>query len=399
MKLLRSSIVISTLVFAALASGLGIAVAAQQSGNGSVEFIQSTQLFGGVPALTMRRHRNGDGTKPEFLSVTVVPGRGMDVLQITADLPGKGETELLDSPSLQDVSKIFGGPEDQFGNQDFHFGSAFLIPFANRMVGDLPKDEGPVTVKWGNTDIHLLPNATPTMDGRHYAIHGMLSSEAAASVTQHSKGDSGSVDAIFHCGDFHGHWPSQTDVEIRISLTGSEVLLSATARNVGPEPEPMGIGTHPYFRILSGDRAQVRLHIPGNTRALANNYTDVLPTGKVESVAGTPYNLRAPGGVALGKLPLDDQWIDLDRGPTGAATATLIDPLAHIGIQVAALSPQIHAIQAYAPLDKKFVAIEDQFNLNDPFGPEWNGRNTGMVQLAPGQSVTWKQGIRLFIPH
>jgi galactose mutarotase-like enzyme len=267
------------------------------------------------------------------------------------------------------------------------------------MLGDLPKADGPVTVQWGKTPLHLLPNATPTDDGRHYAIHGMLSGEAAATVSQHVSADGGDVEAIFHCGDFHGHWPSLTDVLIRVSLSGEEVHLSARAANVGPEAEPMGIGTHPYFRILSGDRTQVRLHIPGSERALVNNYTDVFPTGKVESVAGTPYDLRAPGGAALGERKLDDQWLDLSRDHEGVASAVLIDPKAHLGIRVAALSSQITAIQAYAPPDKMFVAIEDQFNRNDPFGAEWHGQSTGMVQLAPGESVTWAQCLSLFVPQ
>jgi aldose 1-epimerase len=374
------------------------------AGAHGVEFTKSKELFGGVPALIMRRHRTGDGTKPEFLSVTMLPGRGMEVLQVTVDLPGRGETELLDAPSLAEVAKIFGGPEDPYANQDFHFGSAFLIPFANRMLGDLPRSGGtnsdvPVTVNWGNRQLHLIGNAPPTADGRYYAIHGMLSGEAAATVTQHDIAGGGEVRATFHCGDFHGHWPSQTDVEIRVSLTGDAVLLSATARNAGHELEPMGIGTHPYFRILSGDRAQVRLQVPGATRTLANNYVDVFPTGQVVPVAGTPYDLRAPGGVALGRLALDDQWGDLTRDATGAATVVLIDPAAHFGVRVSALSPQIKAIQVYAPLDKKFVAIEDQFNRNDPFGVEWKGQPTGMVELAPGASVTWKQRLEVFVPR
>jgi len=267
--------------------------AAAGSDHAGVAFTQSKEFFGGMPALTMRRRRTGDSTKPEFLSVTMLPGRGMDVLQIVADIPGRGATALLDSPSIEQASKIFGGPEDQFGNQAFHMGSAFLIPFANRMLGDLPKAAGPVTVQWGKLPLRLLPNATPTADGRQYAIHGMLSSEAAATVSQHTTLDGGSVEAIFHCGDFGGHWPSQTDVEIRVSLTADEVRLSARARNIGHVKEPMGIGTHPYFRILSGERAQVRLHIPASERALVNNYTDVFPTGNVESVAGTSYAHRA----------------------------------------------------------------------------------------------------------
>jgi aldose 1-epimerase len=363
-----------------------------------VEFSKSTELFGGVPALTMRRHRTGDGTKPEFLSVTMLPGRGMDVLQITADLPGRCETALLDSPSIEEATRDFGGPNDQFGNQAFYMGSAFLIPFANRMLGDLPTADGPVTVKWGKTTLHLSPNSVTT-DGRHYAIHGMLSNEAAAAVSQHVTEDGGTVEASFHCGDFHGRWPSQTDIIIRISLTGDQALLSASTRNVGNESQPMGVGTHPYFRILGGNRAQVRVHVPGATRMLVNNYTDVFPTGKVESVAGTPYDPRAPNGVALGNLAFDDQWGDLTRDSSGAATAVLIDPKVHFGVQISALSPQMRAIQVYSPLNKNFVAIEDQFHRNDPFGPEWNGRPTGMEELAPGESVAWKQSIRLIIPH
>jgi hypothetical protein len=38
---------------------------------------------------------------PEFLSVTLLPGRGMNVLQITAYIPGKGEVNLLASPSIE----------------------------------------------------------------------------------------------------------------------------------------------------------------------------------------------------------------------------------------------------------------------------------------------------------
>ena len=56
------------------------------------------------------------------------------------------------------------------------------------------------------------------------------------------------------------------------------------------------------------------------------------------------------------------------------------------------MSPHIRAIQVYSPVDKSFIALEPQFNYGDPFGKEWNGADTGMVTLAPGESVTWKVG-------
>jgi galactose mutarotase-like enzyme len=385
------------------------AVAATQASSGAefasresrdkIEFSHSKQLFGGLPAVTLHRQRTGDGSKPEFLSVTVLPGRGMDVFQITADLPGRGETALLESPSLEEASMIFGGPDDEFGNQTFHMGAAFLIPFANRVLGDLPTDDRPVTAQWGRTTLHLTANFPSTApDIRHYAIHGMLSNEQVAHYSQRSVRDGGAIEGIFHCGDFHGHWPSRTDVDIRVSLTGSEVLLSVRASNVGKEAEPMGIGSHPYFRIISGMRSRVRLQVPASSRAEVNNYSDVFPTGRVVPVEGTAYDLRAPSGVALEGLLLDDNWIDLKRDTSGSATTVLVDPGAHLGLRIAALSPEIKAIQVYAPAGKNFVAVEDQFNLNDPFGKEWEGRATGMVELSPGHSVVWKQSLQLFVP-
>ena len=145
----------------ALLLATSVSLHAAEPAPSAVEFSQSKELFGGQPALIMRRHRTGDGSRPEFLSVTMLPGRGMDVLQITADIPGRGESELLDSPPLAEAAKIFGGPEDQFGNQAFHMGSAFLIPFANRMLGDLPRQDGPVNVPWNKSTLHLIPNAPP----------------------------------------------------------------------------------------------------------------------------------------------------------------------------------------------------------------------------------------------
>jgi galactose mutarotase-like enzyme len=76
----------------------------------------------------------------------------------------------------------------------------------------------------------------------------------------------------------------------------------------------------------------------------------------------------------------------------------LTDPASNYGIHVDAVSPEIKTVQAYSPIDKQFVAIEEQFNFSDPFGKEWHGMDTGMVTLKPGQSVTWHVRLALFAP-
>ena len=48
----------------------------------------------------------------------------------------------------------------------------------------------------------------------------------------------------------------------------------------------MGIGSHPYFSIPSGVRAQARLRIPASKLAVVNNYDDVFPTGQLVEASG-----------------------------------------------------------------------------------------------------------------
>jgi len=85
--------------------------------------------IGGEDVVTLARKATNSGSKPEFLSVTLLPGRGMNMLQVTAAVPGKGEIPLLRSPSVQDAAKLLNGTgRDQQGNMAFSMGGAFLIP-------------------------------------------------------------------------------------------------------------------------------------------------------------------------------------------------------------------------------------------------------------------------------
>jgi len=71
---------------------------------------------------------------------------------------------------------------------------------------------------------------------------------------------------------------------------------------------------------------------------------------------------------------------------------------AHYGVSIEGLSPEIKAIQVYAPPTRNFVAIEHQYNFGDPFGKEWGATDTGMVTLKPGQRTKWHVRLGLFVP-
>src|ERR1700758_1869488 len=107
-----------------------------------------TQI-GGQDIVKLERKPTSGGQQPEFLSATVLPGRGMNVFQITANIPGKGDVDVLASPSLTEAAaKLNGGPDDQNGNASFSFGGAFLVPYPNRILGKLSPDESTITTEW-----------------------------------------------------------------------------------------------------------------------------------------------------------------------------------------------------------------------------------------------------------
>ena len=118
-------------------------------------------LIGGQPAVTLTRLKTGDGSKPEFLSAVVFPGRGMNLFQITAYVPGKGEISLLHSPSIEEAASILGGPDDPYGTKAFTFGGAFLAPFANRIIGPLSNGNKTVSFEWQGNPLTLAVSRKP----------------------------------------------------------------------------------------------------------------------------------------------------------------------------------------------------------------------------------------------
>lgn len=360
-------------------------------------------VVGGQKAVELRRLQSGTGEKPEFLSVTLLPGRGMNLFQITAYLPGRGEVPLLASPSLESAAQVLnGGPDDQHGNKSFSMGGAFLFPFANRILSPVTKDpktgEPMVTATWHGRTIHLLANWHGKMPGAPlHAMHGDILALPSDHVDIQADEDSGKA-----IGEYtlpaNGQWFSDNKLKISIALRRDTVTATIVATNSGTEPEPVGIGWHPYFQIPSGIRANARLHVPAAMRVEVNNYDDVFPTGGVQSVIGTAYDFNAAEGAPLPDQLVDDSFIHLTRDSLGHAVSEIRDLGTNYGMRVTAMTPKIRAIQVYSPVNKSFIALEPQFNYADPFGAEWHGQDTGMVTLAPGESVTWQVQLQLFEP-
>jgi galactose mutarotase-like enzyme len=305
---------------------------------------------------------------------------------------------VLNAPLLEEAERLLDKDNDQFGNQVFKFGGAILLPFANRIRGDVAADGKTLTAIVAGRKVVLPANWSGNNPGaERHAIHGLMQRSHFQDVITRNGAQDSAVTATLHAGNFDGHWPSDTDVEVQAVLSHDAFDLTVIAKNVGSRPLPMGIGWHPYFVLPGGDRQDVRLHLPSQTRAVMNNYDDSFPTGQRVSVKGSEYDFSAPEGRPLDKIYLDDNYSVLNY-EQGKSVSELIDPAAKYGLRLITLTPRIKSIQVYAPLDKNFVAIEPQFNLPDPYNRNWGNLDNGMVLLPPGESVTWRVRLELFTP-
>lgn len=358
----------------------------------------SLPTLGGQQVIVLHRQRSGDGNNPEFLSVTLLPGRGMNVFQITAFLPGKGEVPLLVSPSLTDAAKLLSGKSaDADGNESFMMGGAFLFPFANRILGPTTPDGRYVRATWHGRTVLLRANWHGSRPGSApQALHGQLLTAKAASIQNIALPDGAAISATYHL-PADGHWFSDNELRVRVALRAETLTFTLVGTNTGQQEEPVGFGWHPYFRLPSGERANARLHIPAYARAAVNNPDDMFPTGKLLPVQGTPYDFTADVGSPLTGT-VNDAFLQLHRTKQGYTICRIMDVGADYGLEIAALTPLVRTILLYSPVDQPLIVLEPQFNNGDPFGREWRNTGNGMVTVPPGGRVTWKARLRLFQP-
>jgi aldose 1-epimerase len=354
---------------------------------------------GGQDVITLQRTQMVGGGGPEFLSTTLMPGRGMTMLQISAYLPNKGEVNLLASPLLESAAEQLSGTgADAMGAKSLAMGAAIEIPWAGRIYGTRTEDGG-LTAMWRGAHLNLPTGVKDSygLDGA-VAAGGLLLKEPSTSVRTNIMPDGGEATATFRPRDFDGHWLSQTEIDTTVVLSGRVIEMKIVAHNIGDTAEPIGIGWHPRFAILSGHRGQMLLRLPEGLRAEVKDRRTGELSGRLLPVTGTEYDFTGQEGAQLGALNLDDSFVDLKRGMMAdGPVAELRDPESGYGLRITATSPTIKALRVYAPLDGSYLSIEPQFNYDDPFGHEWaKAEDTGMVVLQPGESTQWRVRLEIF---
>jgi aldose 1-epimerase len=350
---------------------------------------------GGEEVIHLVRTPDATASQPEFLTATLLPGRGLNILQLTAQIPGHGEVPLFMSPPLDQASAMLTGTgPDANGAISASMGAAFLTPWAGHLVGR-PTENAPgmLQLPWLGQRL-TFPAQEP---GSTLSTLGLLLNRGADSFHSDVILDGQSVEATYHPGTFSGNWPSTGSVHILAELTGHAMDLTVTVQNTGASPMPVGIGWLPYLNIASHDRARASLVIPSTTRLETNRSTGI-PTGRMVPVYGTSLDFVRARGTALGRTALDETFVRLttpvlSNGPV----AELRDTAWGYGVRILPLTANIKALRVIAPADKSFVAIGPYTNFEDPLGPEWDtSEGSGIATLQPGDSVQWKVRVEIF---
>ena len=344
----------------------------------------------------LRRALLVGGTAPEFLSATLLPGRGMTMLQITAFVPGRGEVALLASPALAEATMLL----DTNDARAREMGAPFEVPWGGSIAGNRSANGTHVVADWHGRGLTLPYTGTiGTADGSR---GGLLLPVSSTTVSNNTMPDGEEVQGTFEAGTFGGVWPSKTNATVQVLLSSRALDLRVTVLNTGTEPEPVGVGWSPHFRLPSGQREQARLKMPlGEVEEFRNGHAtgrftaNPMVEPEVKTAAGSePGSLRAraKSGRELGTAGLTETLVHLrpgflDSGPI----VELRDTAASVGLRLTAMTPLIRAIGVDAPAGEPTVTLRAQMNYDDPLSRVWgHDEDTGMVVLAPGQSVQWK---------
>ena len=355
---------------------------------GDANAVPSGPRPGGAEPVVLRRDQTAGNNLPEFRSATLLPGLGMELLQITASLPGRGEVALLAAPSVQDVADgttpARGGWNDRWG--------VIEVPWSGPVSGVLTPVGTTVRTSWRGKTIEA-PTDNPS---RSISEGGMLSVLSPDTTDATPEAQPTKVVAVFKGTDFNGRWPGTNDVTVSVALGATTLDLTVTAKNVGNSPEPMGLGWHPRFVIPSGNRDAVELRLPGGDELEITDQAKGIPTGKF-AAAGTAMARFQGRSWPIGPESVDARLAHPKPSAADAEVAAeLRDPQSGFGMRMSGLAGSTRELRVSSPGGSSYVSLGMQTNFDDPFGKEWTSSDDAIQTLQPGQTAEWKMRLEIF---
>jgi aldose 1-epimerase len=246
-------------------------------------------------------------------------------------------------------------------------GTPLMFPTVNRVRDGRMSFEG----RAFTFEPNLGPNFIHGLARRcAFALGPLTQGARAASAELHLDWDERQAD--------WARFPIKHRLTLAFVLRKSALAIRYTVTNEDRAKLPYGFGLHPYFRI-PGTREAVTVTVPLAKRMEA---VDMLPTGALLSVAGTPHDLRRP--LNLAGLALDDVYCGMT--PEKTAGFALAETTPRLAISLGASAEFTHVV-VYTPPERPFFCIENQTCSTDAHNLHARGkkREAHLLIVAPGK--------------
>jgi aldose 1-epimerase len=290
---------------------------------------------------------DGDGDARRALEARIVPGFGCNLVRFSVG--GRAVIDFDPAPLLA---------------HDFT-GTPVLYPTPNR-VRDC-------RYAWKGR-VHQQRRA-----GRDVYEHGLAHLEAWEADPPSVGADEARFAARLDCrpgSAMFEAFPFAHRLSLSFVLSPRGVAVEYAIENAGDEELPYGFGLHPYFQKLDGDDGTF-VSLPAT--AVMEATPDLLPTGRLADVAGTPLDLRRP--VPVGTLDLDHVFTRLEPG----RHARVQYRTSGLAVDLVATDDFSHLV-LYAPRGERFFCLENQTCSTDAHNLFARGfvGVSGLKTVAPG---------------
>jgi aldose 1-epimerase len=308
-----------------------------------------------LEVVTLRDESTGSSAK-------VLTGYGFNCYQFQANCGGEPIEVLWSAPNFE------SGQE-----RPSHSGIPILFPFPGRIRG--------TTFKFRGGEYPLEPG-----DALGNAIHGFVLNRPWQVIEQSPQRVVGRFRASQVDPSLLTRWPADFELTVAYHLNANTLHSEIEVVNPDDKPLPMGLGTHPYFRLPLGQRGNAeacRVTVP------AGEYwelRDMMATGRRLPV-DAEKDLR--GGMEFSRTKFDNVFSELEFSD-GMCRTSIEDPGSGRRLQMI-FGDEFPACVVYNPPHREAICIEPYTCIPDAFRLEEAGIDAGALVLQPGER--WKSRI------
>lgn len=254
-------------------------------------------------------------------------------------------------------------------------GIPILFPFAGR-------------IRQGRFEFGGQHFQLPDGDGQGNAIHGFVLSRPWRVIEHTASSVTGQFHFSVDAADIVNQWPADFRINVTYTVKGNSLESAIVIENPDSRWLPCGFGTHPYFRVPTGDYSRrCRVRVPVRRRW---ELVDLLPTGRVLDYADAGLS---NAGVPFAEMKFDDVFTGLEfRDGRCDARITGLDGGRQLTIS---FDDQFRECVIFVPPHREAVCIEPYTSMADAFALAAQGRDTGMRLLPPGGCL--KAGITISV--